>query len=265
MVLNGTMPASSHGLPTSSMRCATPPHFSQRIFTASMYGRCGELPSKASQPSTAFSFSSSRLPITAKCSQSPHTQIGSASPQKRFFEIIQSLMLRSQSSSRASPSGGIHLMLGHHALDAVAPIHADEPLVHRAEDQLFLAAPAVRINVRILFSRHQHAARLERGNHVVRHFVRIAFGELAEPIQENGAVIQRRDEGNSVLLAELLVLRAAARRDVDQSRAFGLADFLPGNHAMRFRRGFSAARLAIRKNAARRFLRRQFVERARDT
>ena len=38
--------------------------------------------------------------------------MGRARPQKRFLEIIQSLMLRSQSSSRASPSGGIHLMVG---------------------------------------------------------------------------------------------------------------------------------------------------------
>src|SRR5229473_7476501 len=112
MVLNGTMPASSHGLPTSSIRDDKPPHFSQRIFTASMYGRCGEFPSKTFQPSTALDFSSAWLPITVKCSHSTQTQMGKASPQKRFLEIIQSLMLCSQSSSRASPSGGIHLMVG---------------------------------------------------------------------------------------------------------------------------------------------------------
>src|SRR5580693_10320710 len=99
MVLKETIPASSHGLPTSSTRLASPPHFSHLILTASTYGRCGELPSNLSQPSTAFAFSSSRLPITVKCSQAPHTQMGSARPQKRFFEIIQSCMLRNQSSS----------------------------------------------------------------------------------------------------------------------------------------------------------------------
>src|SRR5580700_1686690 len=59
MVLKGTMPASSHGLPTSATREDKPPHFSQRILTASMYGRCGEFPSKVSQPSTARFFNSS--------------------------------------------------------------------------------------------------------------------------------------------------------------------------------------------------------------
>src|SRR5208283_1660656 len=106
------MPASNQGLPTSSMREANPPHFSQRILTASIYGLCGELPSKTFHPSTALDFNSSRLPITWKCEHSLQTHIGSASPQKRFFEIIHSSILRSQSSSRASPSGGIHLMVG---------------------------------------------------------------------------------------------------------------------------------------------------------
>src|SRR5580692_10195035 len=96
MVLKGTMPASSQGLPTSATREDKPPHFSQRILTASMYGRWGEFPSNVSQPSTARSFNSSRLPITVKCSHSLQTQIGNASPQKRFFEIIQSRMLYCQ-------------------------------------------------------------------------------------------------------------------------------------------------------------------------
>src|SRR5580698_2219352 len=101
MVLKGTIPASNQGLPTSATRVETPPHFSQLILTASIYGRCGELPSNVAHPSTARSFNSSRLPITVKCSHSPHTQIGNASPQKRFLEIIQSRILCSQSSSRA--------------------------------------------------------------------------------------------------------------------------------------------------------------------
>ena len=168
-----------------------------------MYGRCGELPSKTSQPSTAFSFSSSRLPITVKCSHSPQTQMGSASPQKRFFEIIQSLMLRSQSSSRASPSGGIHLMVGHHALNAVAPVHADEPLVDRAEDQFLFAAPAVRVDVRISLARHQQSGGFERRDHVVGHFVGIASGEWPEAIEKNRAFIQRRDERKAVLFARV--------------------------------------------------------------
>jgi hypothetical protein len=41
MVENGTMPASSHGLPTSTMRDISRPVFGFRIFTASIHGRCG--------------------------------------------------------------------------------------------------------------------------------------------------------------------------------------------------------------------------------
>ena len=44
--------------------------------------------------------------------QSRHTQMGRARPQKRFLEIIQSPMFLSQSSSRASPSAGIHWIFG---------------------------------------------------------------------------------------------------------------------------------------------------------
>jgi len=50
------MPASSHGLPTSGMRAAWPPHFPHRMRMASTQGRCGELPSNCSQPATARAF-----------------------------------------------------------------------------------------------------------------------------------------------------------------------------------------------------------------
>ena len=42
--------------------------------------------------------------MTSNSSVTSSTQIGSASPQNRFFEIIQSRMLVSHSSSRVSPS-----------------------------------------------------------------------------------------------------------------------------------------------------------------
>ena len=68
-VENGTIPASSHGLPTSLIRSTGGPQPGQAILTASTYGRCGVWPSKASQPSTARSCSSSRPPMT---SNRPH-------------------------------------------------------------------------------------------------------------------------------------------------------------------------------------------------
>ena len=68
-VENGTMPASSHGLPTSAIRETGSPHDGQAILTSSTNGRCGVWPSKASQPSTARPFSSSRPPITSNAPQ----------------------------------------------------------------------------------------------------------------------------------------------------------------------------------------------------
>ena len=53
--------------------------------------------------SAARCCNSARLPTTSKWSHFSHTQIGKARPQKRFFEIIQSPMLASQSFSRALP------------------------------------------------------------------------------------------------------------------------------------------------------------------
>jgi hypothetical protein len=61
----GTIPASSHGLPTSAMRWTGSPHDGQAIVTSSTHGRCGVWPSNRSQPATARSRSSSRPPITS--------------------------------------------------------------------------------------------------------------------------------------------------------------------------------------------------------
>ena len=67
--------------------------------------------------------------------------------------------------------------------------------------------------------------------------------------------------GKIVLAAELLILRAATGRDVNQSRALGLAYFVPGDDAMRFSRSAPASGFAIREDAAGGVLRGQFVER----
>jgi hypothetical protein len=64
-VENGTIPASSQGLPTSRIRSTGPPHDGQAMVTASTQGRCGVCPSNASQPPTARSRSSSRPPMTS--------------------------------------------------------------------------------------------------------------------------------------------------------------------------------------------------------
>ena len=55
----GTIPASSQGLPTSLIRLPIKPDSGCLILTLSIQGRCGDSPSKSSQPSTANSFNSS--------------------------------------------------------------------------------------------------------------------------------------------------------------------------------------------------------------
>ncbi len=72
-------------------------------------------------------------------------------------------MFVSQSSSRALPliDSGRNVTCSTTRYDLVAPRHVDEPLVDQAEQQLGLAAPAVRIAVRILLHREQHALLLQ--------------------------------------------------------------------------------------------------------
>ena len=53
--------------------------------------------------------------------------------------------------------------------------------------------------------------------------------ELAEAVAVDAALVDRRDDGQAVDLGELVVLGAAARRDVDDAGALFLADVLPGD------------------------------------
>ena len=67
--------------PTSGTRDIKLPLRGLRILTPSTQGRCGLLPSKAGQPSTARSCNSAREPMTSKSPVASSTQIGSARPQ----------------------------------------------------------------------------------------------------------------------------------------------------------------------------------------
>jgi len=99
----------------------------------------------------------------------------------------------------------------------------------------------VRIHVRILFARDEESRGLQRGHDVVGHFAGIAAGERSEAVEEDRAFIQRGDERDAVVLAQLLVFRAATGRDVDQAGALGFADGAPRDDAMRGCRGGTAA------------------------
>src|SRR5262249_30686948 len=138
-----------------------------------------------------------------------------------------------------------------YALDAVAPVHADEPLIHRTKHQFRFAAPAVWIDVRIAFARDQKPGGFERRDNVVRHFAGVAARERAEVVDENRAFVQWRDEREAVVFAQVLVLGAAAWSNVDEARAFRLAHFVPCDHAMRLSGLLASAGFAVRKHAAR--------------
>ena len=53
-----------------------------------------------------------------------------------------------------------------------------------------------------------------------------------KPVQVVADLVERRDDRQAQRLAELVVLRAAAGRDVDDARALVLADLVPGDDAV---------------------------------
>ncbi len=144
-------------------------------------------------------------------------------------------MFFSQSSSRASPKSGIQRIWRVTCGNLVAElVHADEPLVDETEDELGAASPAVRVAVGVLLRAvHQAlvAERVEDGvaGRGVRHAV---ARERREAIDVHALVIDRRDNVERELLAELEVLLAASRRDVNDARALGVRDFVPRDDAV---------------------------------
>src|SRR3989344_6687127 len=120
------MPASSQGFPTGSIREITSPQDEHFILTLSICGLCGVFPSNSFHPTTASSFNSSREPITSKFPHFVHSQIGRASPQYLFFfEINQSLMFVSQSSSLSRPNSGIQLIFFATSIILLRKVKAD--------------------------------------------------------------------------------------------------------------------------------------------
>ena len=113
-------------------------------------------------------------------------------------------------------------------------INLDEPLVHRAEDDGRLAAPAMRIAVMIIFLVQQRVA----GAQFVQHgFVGVAFAVFFQNgfadhlgghllldrqivrVGELAVVIHRRINRQAVLRAEIVVFQAVAGRDVNEAGA----------------------------------------------
>ena len=123
----------------------------------------------------------------------------------------------------------------HRLADLVA---ADEPLVDDAEDQLRPAAPAVRIAVLVGLLAQEPAAALEVLDDEVGHLVRAVARELAVALDEEPRFVDGHEHGQLLALADLEVLGAAARRDVDDPRALvhgdvGIADHPVGDLGLR--------------------------------
>ena len=148
-------------------------------------------------------------------------------------------MFLSQSSSRALPliDSGRNVDLLDDLHDLVAPLHVDEPLVDQAEEQLRLAAPAVRVAVRSTArSRRARPFFLQvvedprRPSRDRRRSCRSAGRSRRgrRPTSSSGAT-----GGRPFSLPSWKSILAAARGDVDDAGALGLADVVPGDDAVR--------------------------------
>ena len=131
------MPASSHGLPTSGMRDTGAPHFAQAIFTASMNGLCGEWPSNI-VPALDGALLQLRL---AADDLERAARLAVVDRQREavvallrdhpVVHVLQPVQLARQAEVR-DPAD-----LLRDVGDLVAQlVHADEPLVDQAEDEL---------------------------------------------------------------------------------------------------------------------------------
>ena len=116
-------------------------------------------------------------------------------------------------------------------------VDLDEPLVHGAEDDGRLAAPAMRIAVMVILLVQQ---RLADAQFVQHGFVRLALAVLfqdglAEHLgrhlllfrqvageSEPPVIVHRRIDGQAVLAAEVVVVQPVARGDVDEAGAGGI-------------------------------------------
>ncbi len=105
--------------------------------------------------------------------------------------------------------------------------HADEPLVDEAEDERRPAPPAVRVAVVDRLEPVEAALALEVLDDRVGHVAHVAPRQRAEPADEDAALVERGDDRQPERLAELEVLGAAARGDVDDAGPLVLADVGP--------------------------------------
>ncbi len=133
------------------------------------------------------------------------TQMGRAkSPSKAFFRdhpvahVLEPIELAGLAVDRFGQKCDIL----DDAHDLVAPLHVDEPFVNQTEQQLRLAAPAMRIAVRIFLDREEAALLLKLVENPVGGcgIVGRLAGELAEAFEEDAGVIERGDRDEALAL-----------------------------------------------------------------
>ena len=76
----------------------------------------------------------------------------------------------------------------------------------------------------------KHALICQVGKDRLRHFGDVLAGQPAEPLDEIALFVQGRHGRQPKLAAQLEVFCPAAGRDVDDARAFRLANLVPGDH-----------------------------------
>ena len=224
------MPASSQQSPTSGRRWASWPHSPQAMTTSSIHGRCS-----SSRPSTPRSGALEQLLLrldhrhvvlvaeVERQRQAPVALAADAPVAHVDEPVLHPLAVLARRPLHA-PGG-----LDHGLADLLT---ADEPLVHEPVDQLRATAPADGVAVGDLAIGDQPRALTE----VIDDRLRELGGEVAvQPavLARERAGLVDRDQGREVLAAaELEVLLAAARGDVDDARALLHRHVLPRHHAV---------------------------------
>ena len=81
--------------------------------------------------------------------------------------------------------------------------------------------------------------------------MRVEPGEPAEAVAVVAVLVERPDDRQPERLAQLVVLGAAAGRDMDDARALVLADLVPGDDAMLVRPAFEPSPAKADRTASR--------------
>ena len=111
-------------------------------------------------------------------------------------------------------------------------VHADEPLVIHAKHELFAAAPAMRVAMRIDVLVVEDTGLEQMVGDVAGDHARITAGEEPVALDIAAVLVDRDEHRQPVLAAELEILLAGPGRDVHDAGAFVGADVGPGNDAV---------------------------------